>query len=231
MDSSELTDTGFLDQLGQELNPASSEEASTSLNGGFQHFLNDPASAMPLLPGPFGQDFSSAENLARPLAEGQAELGESFGIDFMNEDFAWMNQHDFTVWDVVSQQAEVQPGANTPWPSAPFGGDQSGLHFAQQEMPETSLIVEMPLHFLDAQPSANQPFEDGSRSTYIPATAGLSDLYRHQDAYHLQKVSYWCGHRGCERAGPGGRPFPRKDKRTEHERKIHGIEYAHPGGQ
>lgn len=173
MDSSEVTNTGFIDQLEQqqELNPASSEYASTNLNDEFQHFLTDPASAMPLFPDPFGQDFTNADNLSQFSTEGQVEL-DNLGVDSMAGDLSWVNQSNFTVLDVVSRQAEVQLGANTLWPSAPFGADQSGLHFAHQEMSEMPQTAEMPFHYLDAQSSTNQPIEDYQGLAYIPATAG-----------------------------------------------------------
>lgn len=174
MDSSEVTNTGFIDQLEQqqELNPASSEDDSTSLNDGFQHFLTDPASAMPLFPDPFSQDFTNADNLAQLPADGQMGLDENFGIDFMTEDFSWMNQRDFTTMDVASQQAEIQPGANTPWPSAPFEVDQSGRHFAHQETPEVPKMGEMPFYCTNMQFPTNQPVEGSPGATHIPVSAG-----------------------------------------------------------
>lgn len=175
MDSSELTNTGPIDELEQqqELNLASSsEEVSTSLDDGFQHVLADPASAMPLFSDPFGQDFTNADNLAQLPADGQVELDGGFGIDFMTEDFSWVNQRNFTTTDVGSQQAEVQPGANTPWSSAPFGEDQSGFHFAHQEMPGMPQTMGIPVYYLNAQSSTNHSFGCGPGTAYIPATAG-----------------------------------------------------------
>ncbi|KAB2572295.1 hypothetical protein DBV05_g9015 [Lasiodiplodia theobromae] len=171
MDSSELANTGSIEQQ-QELNPASSEDVSTSLNDGFQQFFADLAPAMPLFPDLLGQDFTNTDNLAQLPADGQVEMDENFGIDCMTEDFSWMNQHDFNTTDVVSQQAEVQPSANTPWPGAPFEVDQSSLHFAHHEMPETPRTAKIPIRYLDAQVSANQPVEYGPLGEYIPATAG-----------------------------------------------------------
>lgn len=159
MDSSEVTNTGFIDQLEQqqELDPASSEEASTGINDELQQLLNDPVLDMPLFPDPFDQDFSNASSLAQLPVESQATLDGNFGMDFMTEDFFWTSQSNFAALDVVSQQAEVQLGATTLWPSAPFGADQSGLHFAHQEMPKVPQTAEIPFHYLDAQSSTNRP--------------------------------------------------------------------------
>ncbi|KAF4541802.1 1-phosphatidylinositol 3-phosphate 5-kinase isoform X3 [Lasiodiplodia theobromae] len=174
MDSSEPTDTGFVDQLGQqqEFNPASSEEASISLSDEFQQLLNGPVSALPLFPDPFGWDYSNADILSQLSAEDQVMLDGNFGIEFMTEDFSWTTQSHFITWEVVSQQAEVQPGANTPWPSAPSGAHQSDPHYAQQDILEMPLIGDMPFYGLNVEISANQPVEEDKGAAYIPASAG-----------------------------------------------------------
>ncbi|KAK0642589.1 hypothetical protein DIS24_g8877 [Lasiodiplodia hormozganensis] len=172
MDSSEVTNTGFIDQLEQqqELNPASSEEAS-SLNNEFQQFLVDPASAMPLFPDPFGQDFTNAENLVQLPTQGQVEL-DNFGVDSMADDFSWANQSNFTTWDIVSQKAEVQPGVNVPWSSAPFRIGQSDRHPPHQDTPWMSLAGEITPPFLDMQSSTTHLVGIGPGTGYTPANAG-----------------------------------------------------------
>lgn len=50
----------------------------------------------------------------------------------------------------------------------------------------------------------------------------LGDLERHQNNAHNQTEFFWCRHDECGR----GKPFPRKYKRNEHERKIHHIDYT-----
>ncbi|KIM98312.1 hypothetical protein OIDMADRAFT_20052 [Oidiodendron maius Zn] len=47
-----------------------------------------------------------------------------------------------------------------------------------------------------------------------------SDLKRHHMAIHLRAMTFLCSFTGCARATIG---FSRKDKRDDHERKIHGI--------
>jgi len=50
------------------------------------------------------------------------------------------------------------------------------------------------------------------------------DLRRHEAAAHRSDKIYWCPFIGCtrnaERKG-SGKPFPRKDKRDDHVRKVH----------
>lgn len=46
------------------------------------------------------------------------------------------------------------------------------------------------------------------------------DLTRHHRAVHLRAGIFVCGSTGCIRATKG---FPRKDKRDEHERNVHGM--------
>ncbi|OMP86853.1 hypothetical protein BK809_0000528 [Diplodia seriata] len=50
-----------------------------------------------------------------------------------------------------------------------------------------------------------------------------ADLFRHQNTCHLGSTTFWCSSTGCNRSRshPSGRPFPRKDKRNDHERKVH----------
>ena len=48
------------------------------------------------------------------------------------------------------------------------------------------------------------------------------DLQRHNEV-HSPLHAYWCRAQGCKRneAVIGAKPFPRKDKRDDHERKAH----------
>ncbi|GME61831.1 hypothetical protein GTA08_BOTSDO04678 [Neofusicoccum parvum] len=57
-----------------------------------------------------------------------------------------------------------------------------------------------------------------------PTFSRLADLQRHQNACHLGTAAFWCASTGCDRsqAHPYGRAFPRKDKRNDHEKKVHG---------
>ncbi|KAL0262540.1 hypothetical protein SLS55_001508 [Diplodia seriata] len=55
-----------------------------------------------------------------------------------------------------------------------------------------------------------------------PSFKRLGDLERHQNNVHTQTKFFWCRYDGCDR----GRPFPRKDKRNEHERKVHHVDYT-----
>lgn len=50
-----------------------------------------------------------------------------------------------------------------------------------------------------------------------------SDLRRHEATVHRTHKVYWCPVLECDRSSHHvvGRPFPRKDKRDEHFRKIH----------
>lgn len=47
----------------------------------------------------------------------------------------------------------------------------------------------------------------------------IYDLHRHHQGIHERKAKFPCRFTGCSRAA---KAFPRKDKRDEHERKIHG---------
>jgi hypothetical protein len=49
------------------------------------------------------------------------------------------------------------------------------------------------------------------------------DLRRHYDGTHANNGPvFWCQVHGCERSDlEGGRPFPRKDKLSDHVRKVH----------
>ncbi|OCK94382.1 uncharacterized protein K441DRAFT_561610 [Cenococcum geophilum 1.58] len=50
----------------------------------------------------------------------------------------------------------------------------------------------------------------------------LADLKRHHNSLHSSNgVVFWCSANGCRRS-LGGKPFPRKDKRDEHVRNMHG---------
>ena len=50
----------------------------------------------------------------------------------------------------------------------------------------------------------------------------LAELKRHYATAHaVQKPEYWCSQPLCDRSMAGGRPFHRKDKKREHERKVH----------
>ncbi|KKY22832.1 putative c2h2 finger domain-containing protein [Diplodia seriata] len=55
-----------------------------------------------------------------------------------------------------------------------------------------------------------------------PSFKRLGDIERHQNNVHTQTKFFWCRYDGCDR----GRPFPRKDKRNEHERKVHHVDYT-----
>ncbi|KAL1632006.1 hypothetical protein SLS56_004051 [Neofusicoccum ribis] len=57
---------------------------------------------------------------------------------------------------------------------------------------------------------------------HSPLFKRLGDLERHQNNVHTQTKFFWCRSDECDR----GKPFPRKDKRNEHERKIHGVDYT-----
>ncbi|GME24401.1 hypothetical protein GTA08_BOTSDO04678 [Neofusicoccum parvum] len=57
---------------------------------------------------------------------------------------------------------------------------------------------------------------------HSPFFKRIGDLERHQNNVHTQTKFFWCRSDECDR----GRPFPRKDKRNEHERKIHGVDYT-----
>ena len=59
-----------------------------------------------------------------------------------------------------------------------------------------------------------------------PTFTRRPDLERHHKTVHLKVEAHWCPFAGCPRSkmAVGGvmeRPFPRKDKRDEHVRKIH----------
>jgi len=60
--------------------------------------------------------------------------------------------------------------------------------------------------------------------------ARVSDLKRHMKTIHGHSPQFWCRHADCRRSSSyqkaSSRPFTRRDKRDEHERKIHG-EHKH----
>ena len=51
----------------------------------------------------------------------------------------------------------------------------------------------------------------------------IHELHRHHRGIHKKILPFPCRTDGCERAKKG---FPRKDKRNDHERKIHGLSMA-----
>jgi hypothetical protein len=46
----------------------------------------------------------------------------------------------------------------------------------------------------------------------------IHELHRHNRSVHEKRSTFHCRHAACERAHRG---FPRKDKRDDHERKMH----------
>jgi hypothetical protein len=57
-----------------------------------------------------------------------------------------------------------------------------------------------------------------------------SDLRRHEATAHHGDKIYWCPVLGCSRSAEQTRdrkPFPRKDKRNEHVRRVHGVRDDH----
>ena len=52
------------------------------------------------------------------------------------------------------------------------------------------------------------------------------ELKRHHNGAHADRPTVlWCNLVGCERSeAEGSRPFPRKDKRNDHVRKVHGMQ-------
>lgn len=55
--------------------------------------------------------------------------------------------------------------------------------------------------------------------------ARLSDLKRHDNTQHKKTLVFYCRQTGCRRseptAGSVSKPFARKDKRDEHEWRVH----------
>jgi hypothetical protein len=50
----------------------------------------------------------------------------------------------------------------------------------------------------------------------------LTELRRHYTTSHaVQRPEYWCSQPTCDRSMAGGRPFHRRDKMREHERRVH----------
>lgn len=54
----------------------------------------------------------------------------------------------------------------------------------------------------------------------------ISDLKRHHKAQHERLYEFSCRFHGCPRVKRG---FKRKDKRNEHERKVHGMQVKERG--
>jgi len=52
-----------------------------------------------------------------------------------------------------------------------------------------------------------------------------SDLRRHHNNIHLGARPFFCGFNGCERTA-NGIGFSRKDKRDNHEKKVHGAKLS-----
>jgi hypothetical protein len=50
----------------------------------------------------------------------------------------------------------------------------------------------------------------------------LTELRRHYTTSHaVQRPEYWCSQPTCNRSMAGGRPFHRRDKVRDHERRVH----------
>lgn len=78
----------------------------------------------------------------------------------------------------------------------------------------------------EKNPPAGLCFRTETRTAYIctfqhcnKQFTRIYDLHRHHRGIHEGKAKFPCRFAGCSRAV---KAFPRKDKRDEHERKIHG---------
>ncbi|KAK7708838.1 hypothetical protein SLS57_008899 [Botryosphaeria dothidea] len=123
----------------------------------------------------------------------------------------------------LTEQTWVAPSANAGLqPPAAFQptGDQNTLAHARR-------VIRIALPQIDAPDPQSAPAWEMRNDKYFCLHAGcrnpsfkrLGDLERHQNNVHTQTKSFWCRSDDCDR----GRPFPRKDKRNEHERRVHGI--------
>ncbi|KAH6875684.1 hypothetical protein BKA58DRAFT_126218 [Alternaria rosae] len=55
-----------------------------------------------------------------------------------------------------------------------------------------------------------------------PTFGRLTELRRHYTEFHaVDKPVFWCNEPTCGRGSIGGRPFHRRDKKRDHERKMH----------
>ena len=76
-----------------------------------------------------------------------------------------------------------------------------------------------------ARPSSHVPFSTETKTVYVckhdncnKKYSRMPDLRRHYRGSHLEDRRFRCGALGCKRAIHG---FSRRDKRNEHERKMH----------
>ena len=90
--------------------------------------------------------------------------------------------------------------------------NQSGLPLASNESSSTSAISQPCLQILGKKSFKCIYNDCGSLFTRI------SDLKRHHQVIHERRVSFYCRFAGCRRAARG---FCRKDKRDDHERRLH----------
>ncbi|GME24404.1 hypothetical protein GTA08_BOTSDO04678 [Neofusicoccum parvum] len=126
--------------------------------------------------------------------------------------------------------------ANT-W-ATPF--DALEAHVSTNHLPDSGLgasnaLARPGIAYANASPRLDGPIpsfhekRDGKYHCLMqpcprPTFSRLADLQRHQNACHLGTAAFWCASTGCDRSQthPYGRAFPRKDKRNDHEKKVHG---------
>src|SRR2546430_9600895 len=72
---------------------------------------------------------------------------------------------------------------------------------------------------------ANDRYACNKPECFSITFARISELKRHIKTKHMKTENFWCSHVGCNRSrtsrAEAGKPFPRKDKRNEHERLVH----------
>jgi hypothetical protein len=113
--------------------------------------------------------------------------------------------------DDASKNLEAGAVSQTPGASGTLraGDNSAATDMSRQEEPQQSAHV---VNACCVVPSCGRMFHR------------QSDLQRHIKGRHMPGAAFWCSYDGCGRSQKphsANKPFPRKDKRDEHVRKVH----------
>lgn len=134
---------------------------------------------------------------------------------------------------VDTDTREPTPSVLVPSRSVPTSLSVSEVHLQNAEAStNSSMSAALPssdnVHRMVATVHVSGPSDEMLLKCHFPGCEEQSfgrwaEFTRHYNGAHAVKLTkYWCPQAGCTRSEAGGnRPFPRKDKRDEHVRKMH----------
>ncbi|KAL1645258.1 hypothetical protein SLS58_003965 [Diplodia intermedia] len=171
------------------------------------------------------QNLFPANNHSMAAPQPHSDVAASTSSEIPTGTPAWMFQFGGMAGVTDRQQTDSLAAAATFGMGAPFGAGQwEAPQMVDQPMGLVPPTGATPFASLLDPIASIQNAQPGAGYASTPADAGEADLFRHQNACHLGSATFWCSSTGCNRSRshPRGRPFPRKDKRNDHERKVHG---------